>query len=597
MLSLVTLLTFANSWPNSVVFDDKAFVGPDRLIKLESFGEAFTQDIWANSDTANGLYRPLLQVYFEVENRLFGDWLEGFHLVNIFLHLAATLLLFGFLRYLVTRTDARSEHMDLIALLPALVFAVHPAHTEVVNSIFNGSSIIVAIFTISSLWWLLSRLDTRPVQAWLGMGLAYTLAIFIKESALVLPGIAVAMILLLTEGSFMTRVRRVLPVFLLLIPLIIYFWARGHALAPEQDEFAVSQQVGNTFATGFAPMFKAIMQTIGQNLVTKLATFGLGMKVLAWPYPLQLYYGWIEAMPALFYILLQAVLVTWALVLLRRGKAGMAAGLAFFYIALTPSIRIISLDGAYPHLTERYLYVPSIGMAIVLGVAYRYLFDRFGRKKVALLSLPVLVLLAALCWERNNQWSSNLNLFETEYAQGYRGQDTLRILLSAHNMQGNTRRVVQICEENPQAFKFSVKLANTCAVAFMSVQRTDDAIAAIKIAAEQPNQWIKARISLAAIYIAQREHQKAADLYAEIVNGVEEPEKKEMYKGDLYVTVFKKSRTNLLLAQKHYLIAAELRPGWRPVEKRLAAVEVLLAEMDESTGQEPRPVDPQKGPE
>ena len=167
MLIVITLLTFANSWPDTVDFDDKDFVGPDRRVKLDSYGEAFSQDIWQHTDTASGLYRPVLQIFFEAENRLFGDWLEGFHLVNIFLHLAATLLLFGFLRHLVTRTDARTEHADLVALLPALIFAVHPAHTEVVNSIFNGSSIIVSIFAISSLWWLLSRLETRPAQAWL----------------------------------------------------------------------------------------------------------------------------------------------------------------------------------------------------------------------------------------------------------------------------------------------------------------------------------------------------------------------------------------------------------------------------------------------
>lgn len=593
MLSVVTLLTFANSWPDSLIFDDKVFIGPERVVKLDSFGEAFTQDIWNNTDTATGLYRPLLQIYFEAANWLFGSWLEGYHLFNIFLHLAATLLLFGFLRFLVTRSDARSEHADLIALLPALIFAVHPAHTEVVNSIFNGSSIFVSIFAISSLWWLLSRLESRPVQAWLGMGLLYTLAICVKESALVLPGIAVAMILLLTGGDLMTRMRRTLPVFLLLIPIIVYFWARGYALAADQAE----KVLGEAVVAGITPMLMGLIQTIGENWVTKIAIFGQGIKVLAWPYPLQIYYGGVTDVSAAFYILLQVALLTWALVMLRRGKAGMAAGLAFYYIALAPSIRIVGLEGNMPHLQERYLYFPSIGLAMVLGVACRYLFERFGRKKVALLSLPVIVLLAALCWERNSQWSSELNLFETEYYQGHRGYHTVRLMVSSYHKQGNARRVAQICDENSEYFERSIKIAKTCAANYVVLKRPEDAIAALETTGKDEELWIQARTSLATIYVALREMQKAADLYVEIVNGVEAPEEKEMYKGDLHVTIYGKNREKLLVARKHYQNALEIRPGWKPAEQRLTVLDKLLADMEAATERESPAVDPRMDPE
>ena len=225
MLTVVTLMTFANSAPDALVFDDKVFVGPDAKHALEHPGEAFTRDVWDKPGIHGGLYRPLLMLNFEMESRWFGDWRPGYHVSNILLHLGTTLLLFGFLRFLLRRFHARPGDATLAALAAALVFAVHPIHTEVVNSVFNRSSMQVTLLSITGLWWLLALIEKRPVTAWLGLGLCYTAAILFKESALVLPGIAFAFVFLLFPGSPWQRIRRGLPVFWLLIPIIVYFWA------------------------------------------------------------------------------------------------------------------------------------------------------------------------------------------------------------------------------------------------------------------------------------------------------------------------------------------------------------------------------------
>ena len=171
VLTLVTLLAFANAWHDSLVLDDKAFLGPDATVQLSSLRQAFEVDAWMSD---SGLYRPLLLIFFDLERSVFCDWNLAYHAVNIVLHLVATLLLFGFARHLLGRSSGPSRDTDLAALLCALVFAVHPVHTEVVNSAFNGSSIIVSMFSIGGLWWLLAHLERHPARAWAGLGLAYT---------------------------------------------------------------------------------------------------------------------------------------------------------------------------------------------------------------------------------------------------------------------------------------------------------------------------------------------------------------------------------------------------------------------------------------
>jgi hypothetical protein len=66
--------------------------------------------------------------------------------------------------------------------MAALLFGVHPIHTEVVNSVFNGSEILVTIGVIGGLQWFLDCQDKQPAKAWLGLNLVYLLVLFCRES-------------------------------------------------------------------------------------------------------------------------------------------------------------------------------------------------------------------------------------------------------------------------------------------------------------------------------------------------------------------------------------------------------------------------------
>ena len=127
MLTLVTLLAFANAWPDALVLDDKMFAGEFRPNGLESLTEAFNRDVWNHLHISSGLYRPLLLINLELESRLFGSWNQGYHLVNIALHLLVTLLLYGFLRKLLQVAGKRGEHANLAALVAARYLPYTPS--------------------------------------------------------------------------------------------------------------------------------------------------------------------------------------------------------------------------------------------------------------------------------------------------------------------------------------------------------------------------------------------------------------------------------------------------------------------------------------
>ncbi|MCU0988998.1 MAG: glycosyltransferase family 39 protein, partial [Xanthomonadales bacterium] len=236
MLVAATALSFVNAWPDEVVLDDKFFVNNQHLPDWTEPAELFRGDVWRTVGSQSGLYRPALLLSLSLDTRLFGGWLPGYHLSNILLHLLVTLLVYGFLRHLLQAAPQRTARPDLYALLAALVFAVHPVHTEVVNSVFNRSDMLVSLGAVAGLWWLLHFLETHPARAWAGLAVGYLFALFSKENAVVIPGLAVILILLLSTASWGQRIRRSIPVLWMLLPLGLYLYMRAHALAPTAAE-------------------------------------------------------------------------------------------------------------------------------------------------------------------------------------------------------------------------------------------------------------------------------------------------------------------------------------------------------------------------
>lgn len=585
MLTLVTLLAFSNSMTDNLILDDKAFFGADRFIQVENLGDAFKRGLWGNEYDGKGLYRPLLLIVFELENRLFGDSPRIFHLANVLLHLVATLSLYGFLLHLLGRSGKDRETAKVAALLVTLIFAVHPIHAEVVNSVFNGSSIWVSLFVISGLWWLFNYLETKPARAWLGFGAIYTVSIFFKESALVIPGIAVALIVILTPGSLLERVRRFLPVFWLLIPIAVYFYLRSIGIASNSSGDIESMEAG-------AMMLDATRLPGQDTLMGVLAVCGGGLKLMLWPHPLKLWYGYPTDAVVYSMIAAQILLIAASIVLFFRGRPGLAAGLSFYYVAMLPASRLISMDGARPHLTDRYLYFPSIGLALALAFLFVVLLRRFGRRRVIVFTFPLILLFSALSWERNLEWGAELFLFETEYAQGHRSQLGMRVLIGSHADQGHFKRVEELCDENTDLLGVLGEFSLTCAQNHMRFNRADDAIHALEIVAADEDVWIRARLSLAKIYISQGKLQEGADHYAYIINRVEKPAHKEMYKGFLLIELYPGSREKLTEAKGHFEKALQLDPESEKAQQSLDHLETVLNPVEDGSVPEPSPDTP-----
>src|SRR6185295_12578707 len=131
LAALVSLAYGGTLW-NAFTFDDHAIVVNNPLIKrVEHWPTLLRSDYWAGTrDPAAaptvhaGLYRPLVLLSFAFNHAVAGISPWSYHLVNVSVHLVVTWLVYLLARQLTFSSAA--------ALIAAVLFALHPIHTEAV---------------------------------------------------------------------------------------------------------------------------------------------------------------------------------------------------------------------------------------------------------------------------------------------------------------------------------------------------------------------------------------------------------------------------------------------------------------------------------
>lgn len=358
LLAAVTFLAYSNSFPNGFTLDSRqAILNDTRVHEVSSrnLSDIFTHTYWWPYDSS-GLYRPLttLSYLFDYAVLNHGDRPAGYHALNLLLHLANVLLVYAIARRL-TRYP----------LPAALLWAVHPVLTESVTNLVGRADLLAALGTLVVIW---------STSFW-GVLLGTTLAIFSKESAVVIP-----LLLLL-----FTRDRRRLAAAVL--PIAAFLFARYFVLAdamPRNVPFTDNPLAGADFVTA------------------KLAALGvLGRYVwlLGWPAELSADYSWAQIPAALHWPALATVLAAAAAGLRWNRRA-----LAWAAIAILPVSNLLLTIGTV--MAERFLYLPAIAFALCLAALWRW---RAGQVAVC----AIVLAFAARTWVRNLDWRDDRAMAES----------------------------------------------------------------------------------------------------------------------------------------------------------------------------------------
>jgi hypothetical protein len=268
------------------------------------------------------------------------------------LYAVATLSVWALLRRLVH---------PAAAWMGAAIFAVHPVHVEAVLEAVSQSELIVAALLC---WAVALHLDAnagrREVRWSSGReSLLFAIAIFFKESALVLPALLVAADALVDRdaGSFATRWRRWREHYGTMVVIAGIFWlTRGIVLGA---------QVGTHTA-------EALQGGLVARAWTMLGVPAEWLRLFLWPAHLQDEWSMLEWVPTKGWSLRELAgalalgSVTLAAVLAWRPRPHLAFGIVFMAIALGPVANLVIPTSVV--IAERTLFLPSVGFIIAIAV-------------------------------------------------------------------------------------------------------------------------------------------------------------------------------------------------------------------------------------
>ena len=406
--SLAVIAAFAvylNALNSGLVWDDHYYVNrfPLRFNSLSS--------LFLPTDLKGAImvfYRPLIGLTYLLDYSVWFDKPLGYHLTNIIFHTVNTVLL-----YFICNKIFKSV---TVAFWAAMLFAVHPIHTESVSWIAGRTDIVATAFVFLSMLAHTEFKEKNNKKAIIPATLFFALAMFSKEIAIGAI-IVFAMYDLLISGQ---KGLESLPYICYGAVIILYLIMRQLYLANTVMEMSFKS---------FHGMLTIFFSSMAFYLYKFFYPIGLSLYISEIPYkPLFLIAG----------IFLFATLV----LLFIKEKRIYFFLIASFLITIMPSIFGAFTTVLSPSFAERYLYLPSAFLCI--GIAYSTL--KFGKYSRYLI-IPVLLVFALLTYNRNGLWKSELLLWKDTVEKTnhwYPKSEYARTLLS----QGKLNEALKASEES-----------------------------------------------------------------------------------------------------------------------------------------------------
>jgi tetratricopeptide (TPR) repeat protein len=444
--AIVAAATFANTLPNEFVYDD--LLTADRLRHFEPSPES--------------VFRPrgLTYVLHNLDAIVWGGWTTGSHITNVLLHSVASLLA-ALAAFVLTRSRRAG-------LMCGLFFAVHPIHSEVVASFAYRKDALAMVFVSMAL--ILWQRSHQRVLAYIGALLCFGLAVMAKEvAAAALPIVLFLSDLVPSTGAHMAFGRRLLRGAARALPLaVLGTLAAALLLGTDPSSFTRPGRIARV-TEGQCVDYKEVAATAAA-LVPDHGRLLLFPQVLSADYSVgdpgppsgaRAAYG-------LSLALLWIAIAVWTFH--RMPVAGFA--MLWVPVMLLPAANLIPVSHFF--IADRYLYVPSFGICLLVAIGVDRLF-RYGQRRSlrfaytgAVVAVLVLLFAGAIrSTTRNRDWHDGYALWSAAKRDG---MHTLRV----HNNLG---------------------------VALAGLGRIDEAIAEFSAALELNRGFGEARSNLAKIHM------------------------------------------------------------------------------------------------
>jgi len=566
-LALVTCAAFARVVGHDFVdFDDPPYVTENPHVLTGITGENVA---WAFTAFHAHNWHPLTWLSLQLDAQLFGRKAWGYHLTNLLLHVASTLLLFG---VLVRMTGAVGRSAIVAAL-----FAVHPLHVESVAWVSERKDVLSALCWMLVMWAYVGYAARPGVGRYLLVCVAFILGLLAKPMLVTLP-----FVLLLLDYWPLYRLRwpggptaaasaaprfapaslgrlaaEKAPLLLLVVGCCVLTMAAQRDIVKSTQEIPISARIPNALVT----------------YVTYLAQ-------AAWPENLACFYphrgGSLPPSQVAGAALLLAAVSVLCLALARR-RPYLPVGWFWYLGTLVPAIGLVQV-GLHAH-ADRYTYVPLIGIGLTLAWGVGDLAARWHVRNgvLAAAALAVVTGWAASTWVQVGYWKNSTTLWEhavdvtTDNAMAH--FDLGRSLQGTGHLQRALDHLQAALALDPR-FKAA---RDSLAVTLIRLQRPGEAIRVYREGLRLDPEWAEGHQQLGVLFLKADDFDQAVQHLRRAVRL-----RPDLAAARYHLGLVLAKRGRLAEAAEHLSVAVELMRDHAEAHHQLARVRRLQGRLEEA---------------
>jgi Flp pilus assembly protein TadD len=343
-------------------------------------------------------WHPLTWLSHMMDVQLYGLSAGGHHVTNVLLHIASSLLLFGFF-YRVTRAAGRGAFV-------AGVFALHPLHVESVAWVSERKDVLGGLFWMLTLWAYLEYVKRPRAGRYLLVVVIFALGLMAKPMLVTLPFVLLLLdvwpLERVTVSSAADEADDVLVDRLVFekIPLL--------ALAAAACIVTVLVQRGGP---AFASLDAVPVRLRVENALTSYVAY---IGKMLWPTHLAALYPFPRTLAASWLVVSIVILSGVSLVVIWAGRRRryLAVGWLWYLVTLVPMIGLIQVGSQ--KMADRYTYVPLIGLTIMVAWGVPDLWSARALPRALLPAASLVVLLACAIAARTQveAWRDTVTLWQ-----------------------------------------------------------------------------------------------------------------------------------------------------------------------------------------
>jgi len=427
-LILASFIAFGRIMGNDFInFDDDKFITENKNVQSGINAESIK---WAlTASYPPDFWHPLTWLSHMLDWSLFGANAGGHHLVSLLWHIGSAILLFLFL----SKTTGSLWPSAFVAAL----FALHPLRVESVAWAAERKDVLSVFFGLASLYAYAYYAESSKLSKYFLSLVLFVLSLMAKPMFITLPFV----LLLLDHWPLGRWQKAINPVNMRVSnntslvkkkgkrrkaysiiekKISTPIKSRGHLIGGllwEKMPFIFLsvaltimvawqlKDVGQLTSLQHLPLFKRVMNVIISYVSYLGKTF--------WPVDLAVFYPYQYALPLWQFLgaLLILLLISAVVILYIRKLPFLFVGWFWYLGTLVPVIGLV--QGGAQAMAGRYIYFPSIGIAIILTWGIVYLLPKEKLRKIILIPAAVILLsvLTFLTWQQCGYWKNSVSLF------------------------------------------------------------------------------------------------------------------------------------------------------------------------------------------